>query len=292
MSNWSFSESLAAFAPVIAFSSASVYSMNDEPPADSPADPAPRLEGDDGGHDRIVAALDHLHRVLSPSGGAYWKADAGRQKACLQEWADRLGLLLEPAEILPKLRRGGQEHDYFLDEARDRCVKVTRNGVFGLTPGIELALVPSDQDARRFHLWEATPWAYLDRLRLQNLLTPGLNELEGVIDQGDDLAICMSQPRLELHAVTQPEIDDWFAKLGFSRVANAGFYREEDNLGVFDAHDQNVVRRAPGSEDLIPFDVIPVQPDGGFLQFIEDTLAAGHTLHTERVTRTTSRALS
>jgi hypothetical protein len=32
---------------------------------------------------------------------------------------------------------------------------VTREGVFGLTPGIDLALVAAGQDARRFQLWEA-----------------------------------------------------------------------------------------------------------------------------------------
>ena len=39
--------------------------------------------------------------------------------------------------------------------------------------------------------------------------------------------------------------------------------------------------------DLIPFDVIPCHPDGGFLQFIEDTLAAGHTVRAVRSTHTT-----
>ena len=72
------------------------------------------------------------------------------------------------------------------------------NGVFGLSPGIELALVSSAQGARRFHLWEASPLEYLERLHFQNL--------------------------------------------------------------------------------LVPFDVIPCRPAGGLLAFIEETLAAGHTL--------------
>lgn len=174
----------------------------------------------------------------------------------------------------------------------DRYVKVTRSGVFGLAPGIDLALVPADQDARRFHLWEATPGQYLERLRLQNLITPGLNRLEGILVQEDDLAICISQPRLELIAVTQTEIDDWFVAQGFQIVATAAYYRAEDNLGIFDAHDKNVVRSSVDPGTLIPFDVIPVQPDGGFLDFIRDTLAQGQTLSVVRTTHTTSRVRS
>lgn len=94
---------------------------------------------------------------------------------------------------------------------------------------MDLALVSSDMEARRFQLWEATPIEYLERLLLQNELVPGLNRLEGVIDQGDDLAIVTSQPR---------------------------------------------------------FDIVPVTLAGGFLQFIADTLAAGHTVAAVRTVST------
>lgn len=43
---------------------------------------------------------------------------------------------------------------------------------------------------------------------------------------------------------------------------------------------------------LIPFDVIPCHPTGGFLAFFQDTLAAGHRLHavtTSPVTPTPAR---
>jgi len=46
-----------------------------------------------------------------------------------------LGLLLKPDLIIPRLERGGQEHDIFRDG--ERVVKVTRYGVFGLSPGIQ-----------------------------------------------------------------------------------------------------------------------------------------------------------
>lgn len=249
-------------------------------------DPAPRPPGDDG-EDRIVSALDHLRGSARGDGEAYRETNTFRQKGHLQEWAESLGLLLKLSDFAHRLARGGEEHDVFVEN--DRYFKLTRNGVFGLSPGIELALVPSDQDARRFHLWEAWPCQYLERLRLQNLITPGLNRLEGVVVQEDDLAIFISQLRLELLAVSQEEIDEWFVSLGFEIVTSAAYYREEDNLGVFDAHDKNVVRSPLDPDMLIPFDVIPVQPDGGFLDFIRETLAAGHSLTVQRQTHTTSR---
>lgn len=235
------------------------------------------------GADLVGAALSHLRRGLPSTGAAHGTPTLARQKESLREWARGLGLLLSPAKLPTKVVRGGQEHDLFHDEATDRYFKVTRGGIFGLAPGIDLALVSSGEDARRFHLWEATPLEYLERLHLQNQLVPGLNRLEGVLDPGDDLAVVISQPRFDLVPVTQPEIDAWFERLGFVKVTECGYYRAEDNLGIFDAHTKNLVRF---HDDLIPFDVIPCRPAGGFLQFIADTLAAGHTVRAVRAVRT------
>lgn len=190
--------------------------------------------------------------------------------------------MLNPEDLPAKAVKGGQEHDLWHEEATDRYWKLTKNGVFGLNPGIDLALVSSAEDARRFHLWEATPLQYLERLDLHNLLVPGLNRLEGVIAQPGDLSIVTSQPRFDIIAVTQQEIDDSFASLGFQKVANAAYFRAEDNLGVFDAHDRNVIRVG---DTLMPFDVIPCLPEGGFLAFIWDTLAAGHSVRAVRTSR-------
>ncbi|MBN8419980.1 MAG: hypothetical protein J0L73_13770 [Verrucomicrobia bacterium] len=163
---------------------------------------------------------------------------------------------------------------------------MTRDGIFGLSPGIDLALVSSDMDARRFHLWEASPIEYLERLLLQNELVPGLNRLEGIIVQGEDVAVVSSQPRFELEPVSQLEIDAWFETQGFEKVTRCGYYRAGDNLGVFDAHAKNLVRF---EDTLIPFDVIPCRPGGGFLQFIADTLAAGHQVKEVRTVSTSPR---
>ncbi|MES2659332.1 MAG: hypothetical protein V4689_12000 [Verrucomicrobiota bacterium] len=130
---------------------------------------------------------------------------------------------------------------------------------------------------------------YLERLHLQNLLVPGLNAFEGLIVQpGDEMAIVTSQPRFDIVPVTTTEINVWFASLGFVKITDAAYYRAEDNLGVFDAHDENLVR---ADEDvLVPFDVIPCHPAGRFLAFIEETLAAGHSLRAVRTVTTNTKS--
>jgi hypothetical protein len=245
--------------------------------------PPPADQRGTDGEDLVLAALDFLRGFSQASGSSSGAPTLASQKKNLTQWASGLGLLLDPESITSTLTRGGQEHD-FLREG-ERVFKITRNGVFGLSPGIELALVSSAQDARRFHLWEASPLEYLERLHLQNLLVPGLNALEGLIVQpGDEMAIVTSQPRFDIVPVTAAEIDAWFASLGFVKITDAAYYRAEDNLGIFDAHDKNLVR---ADEDvLVPFDVIPCHPAGGFLAFIEETLAAGHSLRAIRTVTT------
>ena len=237
------------------------------------------------GADLIISALDFIRGSISTDVGACRPPNLARQEEILLQWGNDLGLLLDPADLPPKVVRGGQEHELFHDVSSDRYLKVTRNGVFGLSPGIELALVSSAENARRFHLWEASPLEYLERLHLQNLLVPGINTFEGLILQpGGDLAIVTSQPRFDIVPVTTAEIDSWFASQGFVKITDSAYYRVEDNLGVFDAHDKNLVR---ADEDiLIPFDVIPCRPSGGFLAFIEDTMNSGHTLRAVRTVTT------
>lgn len=237
------------------------------------------------GADFILAALNHLRGVQATGGSTLEPAPLARQEKELIQWANRLGFLLKAQDVIPRLSRGGQEHDICYQG--DRVLKVTRNGVFGLSPGIELALVSSAGDSRCFHLWEASPLEYLERLHLQNLLVPGLNRLEGVIVQAnDEMSIATSQPRFDIVPVTIAEVEAWFAAQGFVKIAESAYYRAEDNLGVFDAHDKNLLR---SNDLLIPFDVIPCHPTGGFLAFIEETLSAGHTLRSLRTVTTRPR---
>ena len=106
------------------------------------------------------------------------------------------------------------------------------------------------------------------------------------MEDGNDLAIATSQPALEIVPVNQDEIDRWFASKGFQKVISSGYYRNADNIAVFDAHEKNVVR---SGGDLIPFDIIPCIPTSGFKEFIDDALSEGKALEAIRGTSTQSR---
>jgi hypothetical protein len=176
-------------------------------PGDS-SSPAPADQRGTDGEDLVLAALHYVRGGLSLGREASGPPTLARQKENLRGWAASLGLLLSAYDIPAKVVRGGQEHEIFHDESTDRYFKVTRSGVFGFSSGIELALVSSSAEGRRFHLWEATPLEYLEMLYLQNLLVPGLNRIEGIIDQaGDEMAIVTSQPRFEIVPVTVEEVD-------------------------------------------------------------------------------------
>lgn len=258
--------------------------MSSENEADAAKPRPPADQRGEDAKDLVFAALDFLRGGLSSNGGASGAPALAWQKENLRQWSEHLGLLLNPEELPQKVLRGGQEHDLYHDEIADRYFKVTRNGVFGLSPRIELSLVSSADDPRRFHLWEASPMEYLERLHLQNLLVPGLNTLEGLIVQADgDMAIVTSQPRFDIVPVSTREIDEWFSSLGFVKITDAAYYRIDDNLGVFDAHDKNLVR---ADEVLVPFDVIPCHPAGGFLEFIDEAIASGHRLSAVRTVAT------
>lgn len=252
-----------------------------------PHPPSPSPAGFPGNHAEgaIDAAISHIRGILSASGESLGSPSFAGVEASLRQWAGDLGALLDPADVLPHLKKGGQEHDIF--ERDGRVYKVTKNGFFGLDPGLDVALESTGTERYRFTLWEATPLQYLERLRLQNLLVPGLVRLEGVLDLGAELAIVTSQIRFNLIPVTTQEIDDWFHIQGFTRIASSSYYRPTDGLAVFDAHDKNVIRF---ENTLIPFDVIPCLPDPEMLRQIQHVLESGVELNPVRTAHTTSRA--
>lgn len=90
---------------------------------------------------------------------------------------------------------------------------------------------------------------------MQNELVPGLNRLEGVNVQGDYVAIVSSQPRFDLVPVTLAEIDEWFQSLGFEKITACGYYRAEDNLGVFDAHSPRLISTDQAGEMGIVYSI-------------------------------------
>ena len=96
-------------------------------PSNAPARHPLLHQGADGG-DLIRSASDFLRGILSAGGEALGKTTFARMEEGLRRWARDLGALLDPAQILPRLRKGGQEHDIF-DGQGDRIFKVTKHGL-------------------------------------------------------------------------------------------------------------------------------------------------------------------
>lgn len=65
------------------------------------------------GPDLVRKALDFLRGGAPADGSPYAAAPVARQKSQLCQWAQSLGLLLDPESIIPRLIREGQEHDIF-----------------------------------------------------------------------------------------------------------------------------------------------------------------------------------
>ena len=66
----------------------------------------------------VVSAIDYIRGILSASREASGTPTVAWQKKSLCEWARSLGLLLKPDLIVPRLERGGQEHDILRDGER------------------------------------------------------------------------------------------------------------------------------------------------------------------------------
>lgn len=175
-------------------------------------------------------------------------------------------------------------------DAGDLILKAL-NFIRGSLPGNGEASGPPSLAWQKSRLlqWADHLGLLLNSTDLPEKLIRGGQEHELFHDQLTDRYIKVtSQPRFDIIPVSTAEIDAWFAARGFEKITDSAYYRREDNLGVFDAHDKNLVR---ADDDLIPFDVIPCQPAGGFLTFIEETLKAGHSLLTIRtITNSCSRS--
>jgi hypothetical protein len=152
--------------------------------------------------------------------------------------------------------RGGEEHRVWPSPDRARYWKATYPGFAGFT----VILVPgadSEPD-----LTPALPLEYLERLLLQNRLFGDDVRLEGLAIEDSRMVLITSQPVLVGDAVEEDEIIGSLAKLWFKplwglhlgRPGSLAFYRDLDEVAVFDAHPANFVKDAEGI--VLPIDLI------------------------------------
>lgn len=222
----------------------------------------------------LESAACHLRASPRPAGASPSREREllrGRQARDLFAWARENDCLIEPASYRGLVEDCGQEHRVWLDEQRQRYFKATFPGRFGFSvtvvPGAEPGLV-----------W-ATPLEYLERLLLHNAIFGDEIRLEGIGGEDDGLAVVSSQPNIKGGPVLPADIIGFFARLWFRPLAglhlgNPGalaFYRDLDELAVFDAHPANFVQDTHGV--VLPIDLILVRADAALQAAIEPFLA-------------------
>ena len=95
------------------------------------------------GPDLVRSAFDYLRGVPPAGGGSSGTPSIARQKESLREWARSLGLLLKADQFVPRLTRGGQEHDIFGKAGRVFKVKTPHHPDAG--PGDGDALLSENE---------------------------------------------------------------------------------------------------------------------------------------------------
>ena len=163
--------------------------------------------------------------------------------------------------------RGGEEHRFWRGE--HRYLKATYPGQCGFTivagpvyPGLAAAL----------------PGEYLERLRLANVHFGDDVRLEGVAREAGALVIFTSQPTVVGEAAQPDEIaafmeDRWLRLLNGLALGHEGalcFYRDLDQLAVFDAHPANVLQDERGV--ILPIDLIALIADDALAEQLNAAL--------------------
>jgi len=160
---------------------------------------------------------------------------------------------------LSSFTKGGEEHRVRFDEQSDRYWKATYPGRSGYT-----MIAAHDGLVEMVH---ATPLEYLERLLLQNRLFGDDNQLEAISEEPGGMVILTSQRNIPGTDATLTEIELYFRSMWFQplhglNVANPGslsFYRDLDEIAIFDAHRANLVKHDTGH--IIPIDLILVRAD-------------------------------
>lgn len=111
----------------------------------------------------------------------------------------------------------------------------------------------------------ALPSEYLARLALSNDLFGDDVRLEGIAREVGELVVFTSQPTIVGEAARPDEIiafmeKRWLRRIGGEALGHAGalsFYRDLDQVAVFDAHPANVLKDDAGR--ILPIDLIAIR---------------------------------
>lgn len=233
--------------------------------------------GDHSGFGRGDArgALESAARELgaaSPQRGAASPRERsfrrGREERDLEGWAKESGCWIsQPESLLGTFEHGGEEHRIL--RGPERYLKATHPGRFGYTivagpvyPGLAPALTGE----------------YLARLLLSNTHFGDDVQLEGVAREGGQMVVFTSQPTVVGVAAAPEEIVAFMERRRLMRldgveIGHRGalcFYRDLDQLAVFDVHPANVLKDL--KDRVLPIDTITLIADDALAAQLERAL--------------------
>jgi hypothetical protein len=187
----------------------------------------------------------------------------------LKDWADSSGLEIPP-EATASIEPGRMEHDLiYIGTPPRQVLKVTKGHRFGFRPWCDPNLV-SGMVSDWFVLKPATPLQYLRRMVLTHELFPALeHRLGGFAMLTGQFRIVISQRLIDPVAASPGAIADYFTAAGFARLLMESWYREADNIAIFDAGGTNVLEF---EGHLFPIDILPVRPGPVMLDRIREAL--------------------
>ena len=230
--------------------------------------PQPQPRGSSEGTLESAARL--LRGVASPDGAtssSQRRVLQGRQERDLEIWAKSNGCWLEPEIALDGFIRGGEEHR--VRPRDDVFEKATYPGRYGFT------VIPYNGQPTLTH---ALPGEYLERLLLANRIFGDSMKLVGVTREPEGLVVLTTQPTVVGDAATGDEMIGYFAARRFQLIpgfcagykGSLSFYRDLDQVAVFDAHPANVLRDRSGI--LLPIDAVIVSADDDLAAALEALL--------------------
>lgn len=207
-----------------------------------------------------------------PWSSAGFAVERDRQIAQLTDWSTDERLWI-PVVDLGQRNSGRMEHAIFGERiAGEYVFKATKGPKFGFWPQFDSSVVSTRFD-EFLVMRPATPTQYFTRLLLLESLYMDLNRLQGFSILDGHFSIITSQPWYACRNATWAEIKAWMKQRGFIPVRAdiyddpTRWYHPEQNLALFDVGESNIIH---SDGELVPIDIIPMQPDGPLLDFLTD----------------------
>ncbi|MEO0416467.1 MAG: hypothetical protein AAF226_16100 [Verrucomicrobiota bacterium] len=182
-----------------------------------------------------------------------WERRVRWQFGNLRSFAEDTGIILGRADIPDPLPgyKPGMEVECYLQEAHLRVWKATFPGQSGFGPA-----------------GYSTPFGYLRRLRLSNVIFGDDVQFEGIWPRKDGPSIVTSQTYIlpdPLSGIpTEVEVETYMQSLKFNwSASDNGWKRERDGVLVQDCHPRNYIKTI--DDEVIAIDVQPkLLPDFAF----------------------------